>query len=139
MPYEIFERKRQYSGTDAVTITKYGQLSFNKAAVNKLQKEAIETVLVLWDKETRSVGIRAINEKDKRAFTVRWHKRGDGAGFSLASFVKHIEYNASESRTFPVQWNDEQRMFEFKIKKEHFVKGGFVTPMKRPKKKTEQV
>jgi len=138
MAYEIFERKRQYSGSEAVTITKYGHLSFNKAAANKLKKEAVEDVLLLWDKEKRSIGIRAINKKDARAFAIHWSKRGDGAGFSIGSFVKHIEYNASESRAFPLQWDDEQRMFEFEIKKEeYFVEGGYVKPM-RPSKKTEQ-
>jgi hypothetical protein len=134
MAYEIFDRKVRYSGTEAITITKYGQLSFNKTASAILQKEAVEKVLMLWDKEKLSIGIRAIKKKDTRAFTVRWSTRGDGAGFSIASFIKHIDYNASESRSFPVQWNDEQQMFEFELKKEYFIKGGYVTPM-RPKKK----
>ena len=134
MAYEIFNKKTQYRGTDAVTITKYGQLSFNKAASGILKKEAIDKVLLLWDKEKLSIGIRAINKKDTRAFVVRWSSRGDGAGFSIASFIKFIEYNASESRTFPVQWDDEQRMFEFKLNEDYFTKGGYVTPMRRKKK-----
>jgi citrate lyase synthetase len=134
MAYEIFDRKRQYGGTAAITITKYGQLSFNKAASEILKKAAIEMVLMLWDKEKRSVGIRGISKKDPRAFTVHWSKRGDGAGFSVTSFLKHIEYNASESRMFLVQWDDEQQMFEFGINKDCFIEGGYVTSMKRKKK-----
>jgi hypothetical protein len=134
MAYEIFNRKRQYGGTAAITITKYGQLSFNKAASEILQKAAIENVLLLWDQEKKSVGIRAINKKDPRLFTIHWNKRGDGAGFSVTSFLKHIEYNASESRMFLVQWDDEQRMFEFGIKKDYFIEGGYITPMRRKKK-----
>jgi len=133
MAYEIFKRKKQYRGTDAVTITKYGQLSFNKASATILRKKAIENVLMLWDKDNLSVGIQVVNKKDARAFTIRWSSRGDGAGFSVAGFLKHIEYNAKESRSFPVQWDDEQQMFEFKLKQDHFIKGGYVTPMRRKK------
>lgn len=134
MAYEIFNRKRQYRGTAAITLTKFGQLSFNKSSTEILKKQAIETVLLLWDKEKRSVGIQAINKKDSRSFTIRWSSRGDGAGFSAASFMKYIEYNATESRSFPVQWNDEQQMFEFSIDKDCFIEDGYVTPMRKKKK-----
>jgi hypothetical protein len=133
MGYEIFSKKRKYIGVPAISITKFGQLHFNKASSVILQKEAVENVLMLWDKERKSVGIRAINKKDSRSYNMRWSKRGDGASFSIASFLRHIEYNATESRSFQVQWDDEQRMFEFTINGEYFTPGGHITPMRRKK------
>jgi len=137
MAYEIYDRKVKYRGDAAITITKFGQLAFNKSAADILQKEAVESVLLLWDNERRSVGIRSIKKKDPRAFTVRWSKRGDGASFTIASFIRHIEYNASESRAFPVKWDEQEQMFEFKIEQKFHIKGGHVTPMRR-KIQTEQ-
>ena len=134
MPYEIYNRKVVYRGIPAVTISKFGRLSFNKAATDILQENVIERILMLWNKEKRFVGIQSIKKQDDRAFNVRYNKRGDGAGFTVTSFLKHIEYNASETRIFPVEWNDQQQMFEFEINSEYFVKEGFVTPMRRNKK-----
>ena len=134
MSYEIFNRKTQYRGTASVTITKFGQLSFNKAACGILQKNGVKHVFMLWDKERLSIGLKATNDKkDPRAFPIHWSKRGDGAGFSIVTFIKHIEYNASESRVFPVQWDAEQQMLEFKIKQEYYIEGGYVTPYRRKK------
>ena len=89
---------------------------------------------MLWDKEKRQIGVRSIAKKDPRSYTIHWSKRGDGASFSAATFLRYIEYDASESRTFQARWDEQQLMFEIEIPKEHFKPGGFITPMKRTKK-----
>jgi hypothetical protein len=134
MSYEIFNRKVQYRGTMAIALTKMGQLSFNKGASNFLQERSVGNVILLWDKEKRKIGIRPITEKDPRSYNIHWNKRGDGAGFSVATFLKYIEYDASETRTFPARWDEQQLMFEIEVQKEHFKPGGYITPMIRTKK-----
>ena len=131
MPYEVFDRKVKPRGTAAITITKYGQLSFNKKSVDILKNKKIKYVYMLWDKDKRSIGIMAVDEDDERSFAIRWSSRGDGAGFSVASFLRHIEYNANESRVFPVQWDDKQKLFEFSIEEDHYIKGGYVTSFRK--------
>lgn len=134
MGYEIFNRKVQYRGAPAISFTSLGRFAFNKAATMQLEKAAVENVLLLWDKENRRIGVRPITKKDDRAYKIHWNKRGDGAGFSAATFLKHIEYNASETRTFPARWDEEQLIFEIEVPKEHFTKGGYIAPMVRTKK-----
>ncbi len=128
MGYEIIGRTIVYQGSPMITLTAKGRLSFNKAASSILQKEAVENVLLMWDKERRYIGIRSIAKKDPRSYKIHWNKRGDGAGFSAATFLKIIEYNASETRSYEVQWDEQQQTFEIEVPKEYFTKGGFVYP-----------
>ena len=133
MGYEIFTRKVQYRGSPGISITKMGVLSFNKGASIILQKEAVESVLLLWDKEKRMMGIRSITKKDQRSYKVRMNKRGDGAGFSAATFLKYIEYDTSETRSFLANWNEQQQMFEIEVPEEYLKKDALFTPMVRTK------
>jgi len=128
MGYEIFTRKTQYRGSPGISLTRKGILAFNKGASTILQKEAVENVLLLWDKEKRMIGIRPIGKKDPRSYMVHMNKRGDGAGFSAATFLKHIEYKTSETRSFLAQWNELQQMFEIEVPEEYLKKDVLVTP-----------
>jgi hypothetical protein len=134
MGYEIIDRKVVYRGSPTITVTTKGRLSFNKGATEIIRKEAIENVLLLWDKERRYIGIRSIAKKDPRSYEMHWNKRGDGAGFTATTFLKIVEYNASETRSFPLQWDEHQQMFEIAVPEDCFTKGGFVNSTK-PRKK----
>jgi hypothetical protein len=132
--YEIIDRKIVYRGSPMITVTTVGRLSFNKGAAEIIKKEAIENVLLLYDKERRYIGIRSIAKKDPRSYQIHWNKRGDGAGFSATTFLKIIEYSASETRTFPLLWDEHQQMFEIALPEDCFTKGGFIGSTK-PRKK----
>jgi len=111
MAWEIFSRKVRRSGTPAVTFNKLGRISLNKTATAILERDAVEFVLLLWDPIKRQVGIRPITKKDQRAYRLAYGKKGNGAGFSAKTFMDHIGYEYSESRSTPVRWDEGESMF----------------------------
>jgi len=111
MAWEIFSRKVRRVGTPSVTFNKLGRISLNKAATAVLEKDAVEFVLLLWDPTKRHVGIRPITKKDQRAYRVAYGKKGNGAGFSAKTFMDHIGYDNSESRSTLARWDEGESMF----------------------------
>src|SRR5690348_15937302 len=99
MAYEIFTRKVIRAGLPTLTITKLGRLSLNKTATVMLEKNAVEYVLVLWDKDDRKIAIRPITKKDPRAYSVTYGVKGNGAGFSAKTFCDYINLDYTQSRS----------------------------------------
>jgi len=124
MPYEIFTRKTPRMGTPSVTLNSYGRMQFNKPATARLEKEAVEYVLLLWDPELQKVGVRSIGKKDPRAYRVAYGAKGNGAGFSTKTFFDYIRLDYSESKSIPVQMGDGDILLEFQIPEECFLKNG---------------
>ncbi len=118
--YEVFSRKVSRSGSPMVTITKLGRISLNKTATVRLEKEAVEFILLLWDRESRKIAIRPITKKDPRAYRVSYGQKGNGAGFSAKTFLDFIELDYGESRNMPVLWNDQENAYEVEVPAEFF-------------------
>jgi len=119
MAWEIFSRKVRRSGTPSVTFNKLGRISMNKTATATLESEAVEFVLLLWDPMKRQMGIRPITKKDQRAYRLAYGKKGNGAGFSAKTFMDHIGYDYSESRSTPVRWDEGESMFIAEVPAEY--------------------
>jgi hypothetical protein len=122
MAYEIFTRKVRRMGTPSVTFNKMGRLQFNKAATAKLEKEAVEYVLLLWDAESNKVGLRLITKRDPRAYKVAYGAKGNGAGFSAKTFFDHIGLDYTETRTAPVEIGEGDILLEFQVPEDYFAK-----------------
>lgn len=135
MAFEIFTRKVRKLGTPAVTLNPYGRMQFNKAATGRLEKDAVEHVLLLWDADSRTVALRSIGKKDSRAYEVAYGAKGNGAGFSTKTFFDHIGLDYSGSKTVPVEFVDHGDMLmQFQIPPEYFLKKGQPS-LVRPDKK----
>jgi hypothetical protein len=135
MAYEIFTRKVRKLGTPAVTVTKLGRMSLNKAATAPLEKQGVENVLVMWELEKKQFAIRPIAKKDARSYKLNYGAKGKGAGFSAKTFFDYIGLDYSECRTMPAEWNDQEVMFEVKVPDEFFLqKKQQVVPMDTTKK-----
>lgn len=122
MPYEIFSRKVNRMGTPSVTLNKMGRIQFNKAATAKLEKEAVEYVLVLWDPISNKVGIRQITKKDPRSYKIAYGVKGNGGGFSAKTFFDYIGLDYSQSRQLPVDMGQGELLMEFQIPDDCFSK-----------------
>jgi|SRR5208283_1009737 len=122
MAWEIFTRKVQYRGSPAASFTKLGRLAFNKAATAKFERDAVENVLLLWNAEDRLIGVRPIVKKDTRAYKVHYGVKGNGCGFSAATFLNHIGFDVSETRTLPAHWDDQEEMFIIEVPEEYLIK-----------------
>ena len=119
MGFEVFDRKTTRRVEPTVTLTILGRIALNTGAATILQKVAAEYVLLLWDAETKRVAVKVVGKKEPRSYVLHYGKNGNGAGFSALTFLNHIKYDFSESRPFPLQWDEGGNMFVFSIPNEH--------------------
>ena len=144
MGYEIYAKEFPTKSTSpTLTISKLGRCGLNRAAAMQFDKEAVENVLLLWDRDALKFAIRPITKKDSRSFNVRYMRKGKGdkekivtgAALSAVMFLKHIGYDLSSSQTYPIHWNADEAIFEIQLSKERFgVKESTVIPMEGGKK-----
>jgi hypothetical protein len=123
MTWEIFTRKTPRRGTPSITFNKLGRIALNKTATVKFENDAVEYVLLLWDPSKRQVGIRPITKKDARSYRLAYGKKGNGAGFSAKTFMDHIGFDYTESRSVGVKWDEGESMYVAEIPLEYFEKG----------------
>lgn len=128
MAWEIFTRKTRRSGAPAITFNKLGRLSLNKSATAILEKNAVEYVLLLWDASKHQIGVRPITKRDARAYTLSYGKKGNGAGFSAKTFMDHIGYDYTESRSYPAKWDEVEDTFVAEVPEAH-LQGGRQQPL----------
>jgi hypothetical protein len=99
---------------------KLGRCTLNRAAAEILDKDAVQTVFLLWDAEAHKMAIRPIQKKDPRSFTIRYardrkREKLTGAAFSGVLFLKHIGYDMSETKSYPLQWMPDPAQFEVQL------------------------
>jgi hypothetical protein len=115
MAWEIFDRKTARTVEPTVTLTTLGRLALNRGAASILEKIAAEQVFLLWDSLANKVAVKVTGKKDPRSYHLHYGAKGNGAGFSAVTFLNHIKYDWSETRMFPLEWNEAEGMFTFSI------------------------
>jgi hypothetical protein len=126
MAYTVFERKTPRLGLPMLSFSRIGQIAFNQSAARILQKETIETILVLWDAEEKKLAMKVIgNKKDTRSYTIRYNDKGNGASFSAKTFLDHVGIDYSERKAIPISINPNNEYFvEVSIPDALMKKGG---------------
>lgn len=115
MPFELFTPEKAVPrGEPMVTITSYGRIAFNKAATHRLEKTGVKFLNVLWNSDTREVGITSA-EKSKNSFALSYGTNGNGAAFSCVPFLVYIRYDWEKTRNFEVLWNENSSMYIFTL------------------------
>lgn len=122
MSWQIYEKTREKrSSSPTLTISKkYGRFAFNSSAAEIMKQNAMETVLLMWNPENLQVGIRNVMKKDSRAYLLRFAKKQYGAGFGARSFLNHIGYDYSTTRSFPCEWNEHEGIFTIQLSMDAF-------------------
>ena len=94
MPFETFKRQRLKPGAEPfVTIQKKGVLSLNRAAHAALgEPEAVE---LLYDRESRLIGMRKVDSSLEHAYTVRSFGRGGTWLISGTAFASYYDIDTS--------------------------------------------
>lgn len=110
--YEVFERKTPRLGIPVLSFSRIGQVSFNQSAARILQKETIETILLLWDASEKKLAMKATaNKKDPRAYIIRYNDKGNGASFSAKTFLDHAGIDFSQRKAIPININGNGEYF----------------------------
>jgi hypothetical protein len=138
MGFEIFTRKIARVASPTISLAKAGRITLNSACTKLFEKEAVEYVLVLWDKEQKTVALRPIRKKDARTYHIHYGKSGSYASFSAKSFLDYIGFISEETRNIPATWNEDENQLEAKIPEEYFKKEATpkpttVEPLRRTK------
>ncbi len=119
MGFEIFTRQVIRTGEPMVTLMATGRMSLNKIAGQRFEQLAVDNVLLLWDKDSRRVGIQPIRKKDSRSYKLSYASKGNSAGFSAVTFFRFINYDWDKTRSYLVEWNEDDNMYIFTIPAEH--------------------
>ena len=120
MAWEVFNRKVILTGEPAVTLGKMGRISINKHASSVLEKQGIKHVQLLFDAGLLKIAIKAATSKDDGAYKLTVGYNGNGFGFSAVTFLNHIKYDWTETRSFPAEWSADKSLLVVDIPKEHF-------------------
>lgn len=107
MAFEVFTRDFVRSRAPKVTISSLGRFSINNSASAMLKKTiGIENALLLWDKSNHQIGIEPVKKGDHRSYPLKAYgpKGKSGTGFSAVTFLNFINYDWSETRSFPAVW-----------------------------------
>jgi hypothetical protein len=118
MGYQIFEKQITRTTTPAITITKIGRIMLNAAAARIFHENAVESVLLLLDREQEKIALRPINKKDARAYRVTYGKNNNGCSFSGKSFLDFAKFDYSKKRSFPATWNENDGLMEVALSTE---------------------
>jgi hypothetical protein len=121
MGYEVFYRKIRRSGEPAVTFSAKGRMSFNKRGTEEFERNGVEAVLLLWDRDKRLLGVKP-TKKDPRAYQLHYGIKGNGAGFSASTFFKYIGYVEGNTQSLPARWDEKDEMFVIQVP-ENYLKG----------------
>jgi hypothetical protein len=114
MAFEVFTREFVRSKAPKVTISGLGRFSINNSASAMLKKNpTVESVLLLWDKSTHQIGIEPVKKGDHRSYPLKAYgpKGKSGTGFSAVTFLNFINYDWSQTRSFPAEWTGTMLIF----------------------------
>ena len=68
--------------------------------------------MILWDKASNRMAIKAAPKGEKNAFTVTFAKDRHSGSFAAKSFLRHIGWNSTKREMLPTTWNATEKMFE---------------------------
>lgn len=117
MGYEIFEKKTPRLGTPVMSFSKIGSISFNQTASRKFEKIGVKNVLLMWDSDARKLALKATSdEKDPRAYVIRYNDKGNGASFSAKTFLDYAGIDYSQRKPMTIEISpDKDFLLEVKI------------------------
>jgi hypothetical protein len=110
MAYTIFEKKTPRMGTPVMSFSKIGSITFNQTAARQLERAAVKRILLMWDSEEKKIALKMTSdEKDPRAYTIRFNDKGNGASFSAKTFLDFagINYSQRKAMTIDIMPNKE--------------------------------
>lgn len=128
MAWEIFTKESR-NRTTSPTLTvglKLGRCTLNRPAAEQFEREGVEQVLLMWDNDSLKWGIRPITKKDARSFAIRYTRSKDkdkaitGAAFAGVTFLRHIGYDFSTTKSYPITWDMEQSIFMVELPADRF-------------------
>jgi hypothetical protein len=117
MGYEVFTRDQVRKGFPTVRLTGHGRITLSGPAADTAKEHNVEYVVLLWDKDAKRMALKKTNEADTRAYPVAFASR-HGCALSAKAFLDYIG-DEFINRTYLIDWNPKEEMFEADLKQEH--------------------
>ena len=134
MAYEVFKRTAVRVEQPSLSLVPDGRIAFNAAAVRVLTAAGVKSVLLLWDKTSRKVALKAAAKGEKDCYAVSIVKGTYSGSLRAKSFLSHIGWSAPKRTMLPATWNEKEKMFEITLPPEYV--GSVSSPGSRRKPKS---
>jgi hypothetical protein len=119
MAYEVFKRTAVRVEEPALSLVPDGRIALNAAAVRVLAGAGVKSVLLLWDRTTNRVALKAASKGDKNAYAVSIVRDKHSGSLRAKSFLGHVGWSATKRTMLPANWNQRERMLEVTLPREH--------------------
>jgi hypothetical protein len=119
MAYEVFKRTGARVETPTISIVPDGRIAINAAAVRIVKEARIASVLLLWDRTTHRLAMKAAQKGDKNSYAVSISPSSHSGSLRAKAFISHIGWKAHKREMIPAIWNEKERMFEATLPVEH--------------------
>lgn len=93
-----------------IAIQKKGNMSLNKAAFEALKSP--DAVFLMFDKESKAVGIKPANPEERYTYPVRKQKGSESYMIGARAFCAHYEIETSHTTAFAPELEDGILVFE---------------------------
>ena len=119
MAYEVFRRTGVRVEEPALSLVPDGRIALNAAAVRVLNGAGVKSVLLLWDKTSHRVALKAASKGDKNAYAVSIVRDSHSGSLRAKAFLAHIGWSAPKRTMLPAVWNEKEKMFEIILPEEY--------------------
>jgi hypothetical protein len=119
MAYEVFKRTAVRVEEPSLSLVPDGRIALNAAAVRVLTGAGVKFVLLLWDKTTYKIALRAAPKGDKNAYAVSVVRDSHSGSLRAKAFLTHIGWNAPKRTMLPATWREQEKMLEVTLPPEY--------------------
>ena len=123
MAYEVFKRTSVRVEEPTLAITPGGSIVFNAAAARILAGAGVKAALLLWDKNTNKLAVKATAKGDRNAFAVTLIRGTSSGSLRAMSFLNHVGWGAKHRESLPATWNEKEKMLETILPSKFIVAG----------------
>jgi hypothetical protein len=133
MAYEVFKRTAVRVEQPSLSLVPDGRIAFNAAAVRVLTGAGVKAVLLLWDKTSRKVALKAAAKGEKDCYAVSIVKGTYSGSLRAKSFFSHIGWSAPKRTMLSATWNEKEKMFEITLPPEYVGSASSAGSRRKPK------
>ena len=119
MAYEVFKRSTVRQELPALSLVPGGRIVANAAAARILTQAGVKSVLLMWDKNTHRLALKAVPKGDKNGYAVSLSTERHSGSLRAMQFLRYIGWSAPKRESLPATWNEKERMLEVTLPKRY--------------------
>lgn len=113
MTFEQYTKASLRVGEPKIAIWSRGQIGFNNGAVFKYKLNNFNYAILFFDKDTKTVGVRFINNKKEPGAMKLVKRKSGGFSFSAQGFLKFYGIDYSTTKRYDLTYNVKDNLYTF--------------------------